>query len=124
MIGGSRPAPDAQTLLKTDYPYAAAAFDDKRWELVDAPHDFIARNAEFTLDADSHRGYLPRGVGWYRKHFAVPWAKGDTVQLHFEGVFHHAMVYLNGELLQVQPWAVESLNSHLHRHDVPNHSML
>ena len=100
MIGGKREAAPSP-LLKTDYAQAKAGFDDAAWALVDAPHDFVALQ-DFSADADSHRGYVPRGVGWYRKRFSLPWAKGgDTLSLHFEGVFHHAEVYLNGELLQV-----------------------
>ena len=96
--GGHRksvPAP------RTAWPKAAAAFDDASWELVDAPHDFIAARSEISAGADSHRGYFVRGVGWYRKHFQPPTgAKGGYLGLYFEGVFHHASVFLNGQLIQ------------------------
>ena len=101
MIGGKRAAVPSP-LLKTDYAYASPSFSDNEWRRVDAPHDFVSEQG-FSEDADSHRGYAPRGVGWYRKRFTAPKAEpsAETLQLHFEGVFHHAEVYLNGALLQV-----------------------
>ena len=50
----------------------------------------------------NHNGcsYIPRGSGWYRKHFTIPadW-KGHVVSVRFEGVFRTATAYLNGQLL-------------------------
>ena len=40
-----------------------------------------------------------RNASWYRKHFSLPveWqAEGETY-VHFEGVFHHATIFLNGK---------------------------
>ncbi len=47
-------------------------------------------------------GYLPGGIGWYRKHFTV----SDTQKRHyiyFEGVYNRSEVYLNGHLLGKRP---------------------
>ena len=45
---------------------------------------------------------LPRGDGWYRKHFTLPsdW-EGKAIWLAFEGVWQRTTVFLNGELLPV-----------------------
>jgi beta-galactosidase/beta-glucuronidase len=72
-------------------------FADSSWDVVDLPHDFSI-NGTFTNNGDTHHGYLPRNVSWYRKHFRLPDAwKGSTVQLYFEGAFHFASVYVNGQ---------------------------
>ena len=54
----------------------------------------------FTANADISQGYLPFGVGWYRKRFALPAsAKGQAVWLDFDGVMIRSQVYLNGKFL-------------------------
>ena len=70
---------------------------------MDAPHDFIAERGNFTNDVTNFKqGYLPRNASWYRKHFHLPAAwggDGGATYVHFEGVFHHATVFLNGRYL-------------------------
>ena len=93
--------------FRTDYSFATATADasiDTNWPVVDAPHDFLAEFANFTNDPENFKqGYLPRNASWYRKHFNLPevWlADGGITYLHFEGIFHHATVFLNGKYLQ------------------------
>lgn len=47
-------------------------------------------------------GYLPGGIGWYRKHFTV---KDNAARhyIYFEGVYNRSEVYLNGKLLGKRP---------------------
>ena len=47
---------------------------EQEWELLDLPHDFVARNGSLSADADATRGFRRRGVGWYRKRFVLPMA--------------------------------------------------
>ena len=49
MVGGTRPPPNPASNLRTDYPYAGSVFDDRAWETVNAPHDFIATNGESAM---------------------------------------------------------------------------
>lgn len=90
--------------FRTDYGFAADVSSgvDKDWVVVDAPHDFIAEYGNFSDNAENFKqGYLPRNASWYRKHFSLPsaWrAEGETY-VHFEGVFHHATLFLNGHYL-------------------------
>ncbi len=47
-------------------------------------------------------GYTVSGIGWYRKHFRLPGgslASGMRAEVRFEGVFHNATFWLNGQLL-------------------------
>ena len=78
---------------------AAAAYDDASWQLVDTPHDMLIAQP-FDKSANMKQAYLPRNVGWYRKHFALPadWS-GSSVWLYVEGAFHETTVWLNGKPL-------------------------
>src|SRR5437667_2779993 len=74
-------------------------FDDSDWRSVDLPHDW---SVEGTFSPENHvdAGFLPRGVGWYRRHFKLDEAdRGKYLALQFDGVATHATVYVNGHLL-------------------------
>src|SRR3954471_1706452 len=45
-------------------------FDDSDWRTLDLPHDW---SVEGTFSPENHvdAGFLPRGVAWYRRHFAL-----------------------------------------------------
>lgn len=45
--------------------------DDSRWQAVDLPHDWSVRG-QLSPNLASATGYLPGGIGWYRKHLTVP----------------------------------------------------
>jgi beta-galactosidase len=64
------------------------------WQDVDLPHTW---NTKDTFDDEP--GYY-RGIGWYRKSFAVPesW-KGKRIVLRFEAACSVATAWVNGELL-------------------------
>src|SRR6185436_6952820 len=56
-------------------------FDDSAWRKLDVPHDW---SIEGPFDKDNPTrgsgGFLPSGVGWYRKHFTLsPDSKGKRV---------------------------------------------
>jgi hypothetical protein len=75
--------------------------DDSGWRTVDVPHDFMVEG-QFDPGNDISQGFLPFGVGWYRKHFTLPpSSQGAAVSkwLDFDGVMVSSMVYLNGRFL-------------------------
>jgi beta-galactosidase len=80
---------------------ARADFDDGDWSTVNLPHDWSI-NGAFRADAPSggSGGYLPTGVGWYRRTFDIPdsW-RDQIVTIDFEGVYHRCEVWLNGQSL-------------------------
>lgn len=83
----------------------AARFSDGDWRVVTVPHDWSIAG-EFNRDNPSGRGggYLPAGIGWYRKSFAVPRsAEGRKVWIHFDGLMANSDVYINGEHLGHRP---------------------
>jgi beta-galactosidase len=85
---------DIQDLTAT-----GSTFDDSSWRVVHLPHDYIVEGT-FTNTADAGHGSLPLETAWYRKTFFLPpSAQGQSVWLDFDGVYHNAMVWLNGQYL-------------------------
>lgn len=79
-------------------------FDDSSWRNVNIPHDYSIEQ-EYTPKAQGESGYLPGGVGWYRKTFTVPAEDaGKHLVLGFDGVNMNSTVYLNGEKLGDHPY--------------------
>ena len=74
-------------------------YDDRAWTPVTLPHDWAVA-APFDRANASGTGYLPGGIGWYRKHFTLPEdSRGKRVVLRFEGVYKHARVWINSYYL-------------------------
>ncbi|HYD85599.1 MAG TPA: glycoside hydrolase family 2 TIM barrel-domain containing protein, partial [Opitutus sp.] len=78
------------------------AFDDRAWERVTVPHDWSVK-APLSPELASCTGYLPGGVGWYRRKIFIPAKGGEKVFLYFEGVYNRSEVYINGHLLGKRP---------------------
>ena len=77
------------------------SFDDSKWRKLDLPHDWSVEG-RLSPSLASCTGFLPGGIGWYRKHFTV----SDGAPRHyvyFEGVYNRSEVYLNGKLLGKRP---------------------
>lgn len=74
----------------------AKIFDDAKWDLISVPHDYsIIQAYDKSLEAES--GYLPGGIGWYRKYFTLGSdMEGKKIRLDFDGVYNNATVYVNG----------------------------
>ena len=82
------------------------AFADAKWRSVDLPHDFsiegpFSENAPVKGDG----GYLPTGIGWYRKRFTIPESYRDRkVVIEFDGVYQLSEVWINGQYLGKRPY--------------------
>lgn len=92
--------PHMATYLESKTGFATGAaepsFDDRAWRVVDLPHDWAVEGA-FSADNNMDHGFLPTGVGWYRKTFEVPTQDlGKRIYLEFDGVFRNCTVWLNG----------------------------
>lgn len=78
-------------------------FDDEGWQPVDLPHDWSVEG-RLSPALASCMGYLPGGIGWYRKVLDIPAERsGDKVFLHFEGVYNRSEVFVNGHSLGSRP---------------------
>jgi beta-galactosidase len=85
-------------------------FDDSRWRELNLPHDWSVEG-EFKEDAPTKGsgGYLPTGIGWYRKHFHLSSVQKDqTVWIEFDGVYMNSDAWLNGRHLGKHPYGYTS----------------
>ena len=86
-------APDAQN----------PTYNDAKWQAVNVPHDWSVEG-RLSPTLASCTGYLPGGIGWYRKTLNVPQnKKGEKVYLYFEGVYNRSEVFINGHSLGKRP---------------------
>jgi beta-galactosidase len=85
--------------LKADAPGAEKKeFSDSGWRKLDVPHDWsIEGPADEKNSTGQGGGYMPSGVGWYRKHFTVlNEFRGRLVFIEFDGVMANSDVWING----------------------------
>ncbi|WP_281225711.1 sugar-binding domain-containing protein [Flavobacterium aquiphilum] len=87
---------DAQNAQNTTY-------NDTKWQSVNVPHDWSVEG-RLSPTLASCTGYLPGGIGWYRKTLNIPQEKrGEKVYLYFEGVYNRSEVFINGHSLGKRP---------------------
>lgn len=85
---------------------SATVFYPKDWQLVNVPHDWVVENS-FVKDNSmgsqpAGNGYLPTGIGFYRKEFEIPEAaKGKKISIEFDGIFRNSTVWVNGHYLVI-----------------------
>jgi beta-galactosidase len=79
----------------------ATGFADTSWRALNVPHDWSIEGP-FDQNAPTlgNGGYLPAGIGWYRKHFTLPSSmSGQRIFIEFDGVMANADIYINGTKL-------------------------
>ncbi|WP_294083983.1 sugar-binding domain-containing protein [Proteiniphilum sp. UBA5384] len=82
---------------------ASIDFNDGKWQNINLPHDWSIQG-QLSPNLASCTGYLPGGIGWYRKELLIPAdKKGKKVYLYFEGIYNRSKVYINGQLLGERP---------------------
>ncbi|GEP98884.1 sugar-binding domain-containing protein [Chitinophaga cymbidii] len=103
-FGSPQPVNDNWKFTLTDVKNGeAAALNDSKWQKVDLPHDWSVKG-RLSPALASCMGYLPGGIGWYRKTIHIPEAqKGKKVYLYFEGVYNRSEVFVNGALAGKRP---------------------
>jgi beta-galactosidase len=86
--------------------------DDGKWRKLDVPHDWsIEGSYDKSNPSARGGGYLPAGIGWYRKTFFLDQtqsAKQFTIQ--FDGVMANSEVWINGHHLGKRPYGYISFN--------------
>ncbi len=94
---------DWKFTLNDNQEFSKSVFDDQRWEGVQLPHDWSVKG-QLSPTLASATGYLPAGIGWYRKTLDIPISrKGQKVFLYFEGVYNRSEVFINGQSLGKRP---------------------
>lgn len=88
------------------------SFNDAGWRQVDVPHDWMI---EGPYDAANRTGrgggYLPAGIGWYRKKLSLPnELKGRKIFVQFDGVMANSEVWINGNSVGKRPYGYSSFS--------------
>src|SRR5581483_5543944 len=96
----------------------AVEFNDSGWRTVNVPHDWsIEGPFDQKNPTGGAGGFLPAGVGWYRKHFALPAsAARQRVFVEFDGVMANSDVWINGFHLGKRPYGYVSFRYELTGH--------
>ncbi|GAO30666.1 sugar-binding domain-containing protein [Geofilum rubicundum] len=82
---------------------AAPDFDDSRWRSLNLPHDWSVEGT-YSPHHASATGYLPGGIGWYRKQIDIPTSQANQkIYLYLEGVYRNGEVFINGHSLGMRP---------------------
>ena len=77
--------------------------NDAGWRTLDLPHDWSIEGP-FSKDYASGTGFLPGGIGWYRKSFLIPAnEKNRKVFISFDGIYNNSEVWINGAFLGKRP---------------------
>ncbi|WP_269226616.1 sugar-binding domain-containing protein [Flavobacterium eburneipallidum] len=103
-FGDSQKINDNWKFMLQDTPEAQkATYNDSKWKSVNVPHDWSVEG-RLSPTLASCTGFLPGGIGWYRKTLNIPQAKrGEKVYLYFEGVYNRSEVFINGQSLGKRP---------------------
>jgi beta-galactosidase len=105
--------------LKGDAPGAEKnEFTDSSWRKLNVPHDWsIEGAADEKNPTGQGGGFMPSGVGWYRKHFTVSSEFRDRmVFIEFDGVMANSDVWINGFDLGNRPYGYVSFGYELTPH--------
>ena len=72
-----------------------------QWQKLNVPHDWsIEGNFDKNNPAGSGGGYLPGGVGWYRKTFNLLEKYQNKIStIEFDGIYMNSDVWINGNYL-------------------------
>jgi beta-galactosidase len=102
---------DAKGAAQTD-------FNDAAWRILNVPHDW---SIEGPYDRNNPTGrgggYLPAGIGWYRKTFTVNEADAkQLIFIEFDGVMANSDVWINGFYLGKRPNGYASFEYELTGH--------
>lgn len=74
-----------------------------QWRNVQIPHDWSIEGP-FSDEWASATGYLPGGIGWYKKSFTAPASlRNKKVFINFDGVYKNSEVWINGHYLGKRP---------------------
>lgn len=81
------------------------ALNDQAWVHVSVPHDWSIMDKpdgsppfDPKAEAGQDSGYLPGGIGWYRRHIKLDAADvSKIIRLNFEAVYMGADIWLNGK---------------------------
>lgn len=102
------------------------SFDDGNWRTLDLPHDWSIEG-KYSKDEPTggSGGYLPTGIGWYRKQFSV--TKSDlrkNIFIEFDGVYMNSDVWINNHHLGNYPYGYSSFYYELTKYLVAGENVI
>ncbi|MGA2406382.1 MAG: beta-galactosidase GalA [Bacteroidales bacterium] len=82
----------------------AAPFKPGDWKEVNLPHDWCVEGTfvnDNTIGSQpGSNGFLPSGIGFYRKEFEIPESdKGEKISIEFDGIIRNSSVWVNGHFM-------------------------
>jgi beta-galactosidase len=85
-------------------------FNDGSWRRLDLPHDW---SIEGPYDENNPTGrgggYLPAGIGWYRKNFRLENSYSNKkILIEFDGIMANSDIWINGVHLGHRPYGYVS----------------
>lgn len=88
------------------------AFNDKAWRKLSVPHDWSIEGPYDQANPTGRGGgYLPAGIGWYRKQFTLTKADAaKNITIEFDGVMTNSDVWVNGHHLGKRPYGYISFS--------------
>ncbi|MCX6325569.1 MAG: DUF4982 domain-containing protein [Bacteroidia bacterium] len=82
-------------------------FDDSAWRNLNLPHDWSIEG-KYSADAPTGNpgGYLPSGIGWYRKTISLTARQltNRLVRIDFDAIYMNSEVWINGHCLGKRPY--------------------
>ena len=93
-------------MLGDDLMYSKSTFIDSSWRNLTLPHDWSIEgvmNEKNPSGGDG--GFLPCGIGWYRKTFSLPDSiKSKRIFIRFDGVYMNSSVWINDRMVGLRPY--------------------
>jgi beta-galactosidase len=105
--------------LKTDTSGAEQTnFKDAGWRILNVPHDWSIEGPYDRANATGRGGgFLPAGIGWYRKTFLLNDTDAKSrIFIEFDGIMANSEVWINGHLLGKRPNGYASFQYELTGH--------
>lgn len=91
-------------VLDSTADYSDNSVDFSSWRKLNLPHDW---SVEGSFNAENRSGtgggYLPGGIGWYKKKFDLDYDIDQEVSISFDGIYERSEVWINGHFLGFRP---------------------
>ncbi|MDE5420042.1 DUF4982 domain-containing protein [Labilibaculum sp. DW002] len=89
-------------------------FNDQDWRELKLPHDWSIEQSYTTENTAGSTGFLPTGIGWYRKTFSIDASQQNKLfHIEFDGIFSNAEVWINGHYLGKRPYGYSAFTYEL-----------
>ncbi|MBD0403676.1 glycoside hydrolase family 2 protein [Flammeovirga sp. EKP202] len=91
--------------------------DKVQWREVTLPHDWSIEMEYTHKNTAGCTGYLPGGIGWYKKSFLMPTdAKDKVTWIEFDGIYRDSKIWVNGKYVGGRPYGYSAFKIDLSDH--------